>query len=183
MSVIKNGSTGDIMIVNNEGQASVIAETQPQAAHHALEGRSFIIHSSFISASATADQTSAIIFIKNTSTTQNLYLGRLRTCGEAAMKWIMKYGATGMSAETSIVAENMNIGNQTPLDADIRFGAQDSTVTGGTVIATWINGVGHSDPNYRGSIILPANASVTLECLPFASVAAEVCISIECWQD
>ena len=182
MTVIKNGSTGDTLIINTEGQASVLSESLPQSAHNSNFGRTFVIESGFISSSATADTTSAILFIKNTSTTKNLYFGLFRTCNEAAMKWIMKTGATALSSETPVTPQNSQIGNALILDATVNMGAQNATVTGGTEFATWINGTGHSIPNNNGALILGANQTLTLECLPFASVAAEVCVTIECWQ-
>lgn len=183
MTVIKNGATGDTLIVNAEGQAQVMAEVQGQATHNAELGNTFIISSGFISASATADTTSAILYVKNTSTTKKIHLGLFRTCNEAAMKWIMKTGATALSSETLVTPLNSLVGDAATLDATVNIGAQNATVTGGTTFASWINNVGHSSPDYRGAIILNPNQTFTLECLPFASVAAEVCITIECWQD
>lgn len=185
MTIIKNGNTGDTWTINPEGQGLVRAEAQAQSAHNAISGRTFMISSGFASASATANTTSAALFIQNTSTTKNLYLGIVRTCGEVPFKWVMKSGATAMSSETSSSPLNMKLGDPTTLDAIVNIGAQDATVTGGAVLMTWINGVGHSSPDYQGSLILGANETITLEVLPFESVVggSEACISIECWQD
>ena len=182
MSVIKNGANGDTLVINSEGQAEVHAEIQAQAAHHTLKGNTFMIKTGFIASSATADTTTAMLYIKNTSTTKNLYLGITRTCGEVALKWTMKTGATAMSTETAIVPQNTLVGSAVTMDATVNVGAQNATVTGGTEFMTWINGAGHSDPDYKGAIVLQANQTLTLECAPFASVSGEACISIEGWQ-
>lgn len=185
MQITGNGATAHVVQVNDEGQLSTISEIEVLAAHNAKFGRSFMISSGFSSASATADTTSAALYIKNTSTTKNLYLGITRTCGEVAFKWVMKTGATGMSTETLVTPLNMKLGDANTLDAIVYIGTQDATVTGGTQFMTWINSAGHSSPDYEGAVILGANQTMTLECIPFESVAggSEACISIECWQD
>lgn len=185
MTIIKNGSTGDTLIINDEGHALVLAEEEAEAAHFALLGKTFIISSGFITCSASADTTTAIIYIKNTSTVQDIHIGHLRTCGEVAFKWVMKKGATGLSTENVTTATNTKLNDQSPLVAITYSGAQNATVTGGDQIATWINGVGHSDPNFRGALIIPANQTLTLEAIPFEAVTggSEACITMECWQD
>ena len=170
------------LVINEEGQAFTHSEVEAQAAHHAKSGHGFVVQTGFIASSATADTTTAMLYVKNTSTTQNIYIGIARTCGEVALKWIMKTGATGLSTENVITGKNLLIGSPKTIDATIYKGAQNATVTGGTEYTTWINGAGHSDPDYKGAIILGANQTMTLECLPFASVSGEACLSIEVWQ-
>jgi hypothetical protein len=182
--IIEDGQgNGRLAYVTNQGQQVVVAESHSESRHQsAAFGNSFLIKSGFITASATADTTSAIIYIKNISSTKSILFGHLRTCGEAAMKWRAKIGATGLSSSTAVTPSNMNIASSIELDATVEFGAQNATVTGGTEYATWINNTGHSEPDLAGALILGPNDTFTLEAIPFASVAAEVCTTIEVWQ-
>ncbi len=182
MSTIRDAHTHVSQIVNSKGQALVQAESHAEARQHSGLGDAYLIKTGFIASSATADQTTAMLYVKNTSTTKNIFLGHLRTCGELAFKWILKKGATAMSAETAVVPVNMMLGSPKVLVATVNIGAQDATVTGGTEIATWINSIGHSNPDLRGSLILLPNQAITLEVLPFANASGEACITIECWQ-
>lgn len=185
MIITNAGTAPNGLRVNNEGQALTLSETQTLAAHNTEAGRTFTISSGFASASATADTTSAALFVRNDSTTKNLYFGHFRTCGEVAFKWLMKTGATGLSSETAITPQNNLVGDPTTLDATVYIGAQDATVTGGAQFATWINNTGHSQPDNAGAFILKANQTMTLEVIPFGSVTngSEACITIEVWQD
>lgn len=178
----RDGHTYTGQIINDEGQALVQSESHSEARHHSVKGDAYLIKTGFVASSATADTTSAMLYVKNTSTTKSIFFGHFRTCGELAFKWIMKTGATAMSAENSVVPINMLVGSPKTMDAIVNVGAQGATVTGGTEVATWINGVGHSNPDLRGGLILLPNQVITLEVLPFASVSGEACVTIECWQ-
>jgi hypothetical protein len=50
----------------------------------------------------------------------------------------------------------------------------------GIEVPTWINNIGHSQPDFEGSLILKPTSSIALSVKP--AVAGDVCLTIECWQ-
>ncbi len=183
MTIIRDPASSEGLKVTDEGQAIVLAEVHTEARHHSITGEVFILSSGFITSSATADTFAAILYIKNTSTTKSINVGYFRTCNEVASKWRLTKNPTSISNSTSVTAENINFASPITLDATVEYGAANSTVTGGTVLGTWIqNGPGHSDPDFSGAMILGPNDSFCLEMAPFASAAGEVCTTIEVWQ-
>ena len=177
------GSGGYQLEITSDKQAKVLAETHSEARFHSEKGEVFLVHSGFVVSSAVADTFASIIYIKNTSTTKDIHIGHLRTCNEVAAKWRMKVAATSISNSTATTANNMNSSSTITLDATIEYGAANSTTTGGDEMSTWIQpGPGHSEPNLSGALILGPSSTLVLEMAPFASVAGEVCINIECWQ-
>lgn len=185
MSVTRDPSTHDGQKVNSEGQASVIAEVQTEARHVAQKGNVFLVASGFITHINTALTFTDLFWMKNTSTTKDIHIGYLRTCNEVAGRWQMYEGVTALdNTPTTIEADNMKLGSATPLDATLE--AADSTAaafTGGTVIAQWIQGVGHSIQPFEGSLILGPNQSIGLSFAPAATASTnEACITMQVWQ-
>jgi hypothetical protein len=74
---------------------------------------------------------------------------------------------------------NLSVGDPKTLIANTYKGADAKTVTG-TEVPTWINGIGHSQPDFAGSLILGPTASIAFSVKPAA--VGDVCLTVECWQ-
>lgn len=172
--------------INNEGQASTLAETQTEARHLSEnEGVVYILSSGFAVSSNVANTFTNIFYIKNTSTTHNLYIGYLRTCNEIPGKWQYTDNPTALGT-TSVTAINMKRGADTPLVADVQsFSAAGTTFSDGTTadFPQWIQGgPGHSIQPFEGALILGANQAFGLSFAPFNTTAGDVCITMQAWQ-
>jgi hypothetical protein len=86
---------------------------------------------------------------------------------------------TLLTDETATAQMNLNVGATKTLIADVYKGADAKTMTG-TEVPTWINNVGHSQPDFAGSLILKPTASIGFSVKPAS--AGDVCLTIECWQ-
>lgn len=178
-----NGGGGHFLEINKDGQALTQSEIHKEIKQHSTIGEAFVITSGFISVSATADQTSALLYIKNTSTTKSILINRVQPNSEVAAKWRLKVDPTGLSASTATAAVNMNRSSSNTLDATVEYGAQDATVTGGTVLADWIVPGGAADFSLEGALILGPNDSLAVEVIPFAAATGgEASVNVECWQ-
>jgi len=183
MTILRDPASSEALRITSTGQANVLAEVHTEARHHSISGEVFIISSGFVTSSATGDTFAAILYFKNDSTTKSVNVGYFRTCNEVASKWRLTKNPTSISNSTAVTPENINFNSAVTLDGTTEYGSATSTVTGGTVLGTWIqNGPGHSDPDFGGALILGPNDSFCLEMAPFASVAGEVCTTIEVWQ-
>lgn len=131
----------------------------------AEEGRAFVFASGdFIAITTTATET-GIFHLKNTSSTRNLYIDSIRTCGEAIQKWKLYKNSTGgtlITAETAADANNLKVSSRNTAEATVYKGADGSTLSGGTMMEHWINPIGHSTERFSGSLILGKNDSIQL---------------------
>jgi len=183
MTIKRDASTMRSQDITIDGQALVQAETHTESRHHSSDGDTYIVQSSFITSSATADTFVSILFLKNDSTTKEIHIGYFRTCNEVPSKWKLIKNPTSISNPTIITPRNMNFGSARVIDATVNSGSATSATTGGNEMGTWIqNGPGHSDPDFGGALILGPGDSIALEMAPFSSVAGEVCTTIEVWQ-
>ena len=169
-------------IVNSDGQLAVVAETVRQLSAAAERGDAFYaVTGGFIALTTTASF-SGILYLKNTSTTKNLKIAQLRTCGNVAQQWLMyKKPTTGtlISGGTAIVPENVNFQSGSVFSGDALYGADGDTITDGSILAQWQNGAGHSTHDFDGAIILGTNDTIALTCKPGA--AGDVCVACLCY--
>lgn len=169
--------------VNSDGQAFTQSEIHAEAREHSRQGQFFLFATSFIPLTTTGSF-SAIFYIKNTSTTKTLHIGKLRTCSDQVCEWkFIKNPTTGtlISDATAAAVENMNFGSSVLYVGDVYKGADAKTITDGVEAGTWINNIGHSQPDWEGAIMLGPGDSIALSVKP--AVAGDACVTVSAWQN
>lgn len=181
MTTTRDPYTGQGGRVNKDGQVVGEVETHAEARVHSEEGVAFWIATGFIPLTTTGSF-NAIFLLQNLSETKNIHIGKLRTCSNQVCEWKMFHTITGgtlLTDETAAPRMNLLVGSSKTLVANAFVGADAKTVVG-TEVPTWINGVGHSQPDFEGSLILGPTASIAFSVKPAA--AGDACLTIECWQ-
>ncbi len=181
MSVIRDANTQTAMKVNESGQALGQVETHVEARIHAEADQAFWLATGFLPLTNAAGF-SAVFSLTNNSETKNISVGKLRTCSDQVCEWKMAHSITGgtiISDAISAQQMNLKIGATKPLVADVFKGSDGKTAVG-TEVPTWINGIGHSQPDFAGSLILKPTQSIAFLVKP--SVDGDVCLTVECWQ-
>lgn len=181
MTVIRDPLTHEGARVNGKGQLKGVVEVHAEAREHSDEGVAFWLATGFI-ALTTTGSFSGVFYLKNTSEDKRIRIGKLRTCSNQVCEWKMLHTITAgtlLTDETAAPQMNLLIPSPQPLNADVYKGADGKTVTG-VEVPTWINGVGHSQPDFEGSLSLAPQASIAFAAKPAA--AGDVCLTIECWQ-
>ena len=129
------------------------------------DGEAYIIASGDYIPITTLNTETGILYIKNTSTTKKLYIESIRTCGIATQKWKLYSGSTTGTLISGAVAgssQNMNLTSNNVAGATVYKGADAVTLTNGTMIDHWINGIGHSVEFLNGGLILGVNDVIAL---------------------
>lgn len=181
MSIIRDPYTMQGGKINKDGQQVGQVETHAEAREHAEKGEAFWLATGFI-ALTTTGSFNAVFYLKNNSETKNIHIGKLRTCSTQICEWKMLHTITAgtlLTDETDAAQMNLNVGAVKTLIADVYKGADAKTVTG-TEVPTWINNIGHSQPDFEGALILAPTASIAFTVKP--AVAGDACLTIECWQ-
>lgn len=132
----------------------------------------------FISITTTGTET-GIFYLKNTSTTRNLTIHSVRTCGNQIQKVIFYKNPTGgtlLSDETAAQSTNLNFKSSNTSEATVYKGADAKTVSGGTHIGQHVNNIGHSSVTTDDAIILGRNDSLAVS-FELAS-AGDVCVAV-----
>jgi hypothetical protein len=144
-----------------------ISETLFQNA--AEEGEAFFIGTPIITATTAGE--SALIYIKNNEDSQ-LILGSFFLIAEATasgspnmfrVNWYRN--PTSISSGTAIPALNQNFGSSNTLDADIEYGAEGSTVTGGSLAATLSFPIGQFN-ELDANLVLEKGSSLVITVTP-----------------
>ena len=144
-----------------------ISETLFQNA--AEEGEAFFIGTPIITATTAGE--SALIYIKNNEDSQ-LILGAFFLIAEATasgspnmfrVNWYRN--PTSISSGTAIPALNQNFGSSNTLDADIEYGAEGSTVTGGSLAATLSFPIGQFN-QLDANLVLEKGSSLVITVTP-----------------
>jgi len=180
-AVIKDGTgKGFSASVNSNNRLRTHAETLELLPAVSLrDGKAFMYKTDFV-ALTTTGSFSGLVYIQNSSTTP-LAVMAIRTCGTAYCQWrILKNptGGTLISGGTASTPLAMNFTSAEDFEGTALVGADTNTVTGATVLGTWINGgPGHSVEEFSGALILGQGDSVALEVQP--SAAATVCSTIQ----
>jgi hypothetical protein len=170
--------------VNAQHELLTHARTVSHAAHEAQnEARLFFLATDIIALTTTASF-SALVYLKNTSSTHNLFLHRIRTCGSVVHQWRMiAQPTTGTIVDdaTDITETNTNFASSLTLDANAYKGADAKTITDGALMSQWIGNVGFVFEKFDGEIILGPNDAIALECKPASSgdVAAVLVVGQE----
>lgn len=169
--------------INSSKQALSQAEMHAEVRHHAELGKAYTLTSGFVTSSATGDTFASILYIKNTSETEVLFLGLTALGSEVAGKWKIVRNPTSISNSTAITPLNMNHNSPATLTATVEYGSATSTTTAGDDTGHYIvDGPGHEELPLDGAIQIGPNSSITFEFAPFASAAGEVCVTIDGWQ-
>jgi len=168
--------------VNKEGHLLTHATTLRKLTNESYGGRAFYLSSDFISLTTTGSF-SGIFYIKNTSD-NDLHIAQLRTCGLASTQWkLIKNPTAGtlISGASAGYASNLNFESGNPFIGNVYKGANGNTITNGSHMSQWINGVGHSTTDIDGAIIINHNSAIALLCQP--SAATTVCANILAYYD
>lgn len=174
------GLNANGMVVNSKGRALVEAFTFPGITNAAVLGSAFYIATDFVPLTTTG-AFSGILYLKNTTSLQ-LRVSSIRTCGLTNQEWKLIRNPTAgtlISAGTALAPGNLLFSSGREFQAEAKVGVDGHTVTDGALLAQWINAVGHSREEFQGSITLDQNNTLALVCKP--SVAADVCVSLQCW--
>lgn len=181
MTIVRDPYTMQGGKINAEGQQVGQVETHVEAREHAEKGEGFWLATGFI-ALTTTGSFNALFYLKNTSETKNIHIGKLRTCSNQICEWKMAHTITAgtlLTDETDAAQMNLNVGATKTLIANVYKGADGKTITG-IEVPTWINNIGHSQPDFAGSLILKPTSSISFSVKP--AVAGDVCLTVECWQ-
>ena len=127
----------------------------------------------------TLNTETGIMYVKNTSSTKNLYIHDIRTCGNQVQKVTFYKNPTGgtlVTDETAAQSTNLNFKSSNSSDASVYKGADTKTVTGGTWVGQHINQVGHSNVQTGDALVLGRNDSlaVTFELAASGVVCAAI---------
>jgi hypothetical protein len=151
------------------------------------EGKSFILTSDFV-ALTTTGSFNGMLYIKNTDTSQDLYIDRVRICGtgtsmNAMQCRFVKNPTTGtlISDANDGISVASNLGSNEEF-AGINYAASGDgkTITDGTQFSQFtIHLPGHTIQEYNGAIIIPGGSAMAIEVKPGAATTA--CIEVQCW--
>ena len=148
----------------NRAKAAVVTKAEMVDVSE-RDGEAYIFASGPFTNITTTGTEHGIMYIKNTSTTKELHVKNIRTCGETIQKWrLYKNVTTGtlISNATDGISNNINFTKANTAEANIYVGGDGVTVTDGTMIEHWINDVGHSTEDFDGALVLGTNDSLTL---------------------
>jgi hypothetical protein len=151
------------------------------------EGKSFILTSDFV-ALTTTGSFNGMIYIKNTDTSQDLYIDRVRICGtgtsmNAMQCRFVKNPTTGtlISDANDGISVAANLGsNEEFAGTNYAASGDGKTITDGLQFSQFtIHLPGHTIQEYNGAIIIPGGSSMAIEVKPGAATTA--CIEVQCW--
>jgi hypothetical protein len=155
------GKNGDAS-VSSVQRLNVSAKTAPRAMY---AGRDFGQSYSAVYDSITAAPGDIVAYLKNTSSTQNLFVGDITAGGAAATKW-KGWIVTGTAAAgETVVPTAMNLASSIPAEASAMAG--DTTITGLTNVAQFTN-FRHDvlstwEEALEGTLILGPGDAISLE--------------------
>lgn len=169
---------------NNRLETLAIAESRA-ADISKREGTAFVVPSGFISLTTTGSF-NGILYLKNTSATNDLFIDKIRTCsdtmGDVKAKLIRNPSTGTLISDANDAAKlSSNLGSNNLFEGDAFTASGDGkTITDGVAMSQFINhSPGHSIQEYSGSIVIPNGASLALVVQP--SVAMTFCAEIQCW--
>lgn len=176
--ILDGTGKGNEAQVDDNNRLRVASLALGALAGQSFNGDAFYLVTGFIPLTSTG-VFSGIFTFQNTSPTRQLRIHQLRTCGTVIQEWRLisrPTAGTLITGGTLITPLNLNLGSANAFQGTARFGANALTVTDGTVMAQWINNIGHSNTDLEGGLIVPPNARMALTCKPAA--AGDVCVSI-----
>jgi hypothetical protein len=186
---IEDGAgTGKRVKVTDDNRMETFSITESRMADISLkEGEAFIVTSDFVALTTTASFT-GMLYIKNTDTSKNLFIDKVRVCGTGTSMNAMqckffKDPTTGtlISDANAGIAVAANLGSNVTFTGDVYGASADGkTVTNGTQFSQFtIHLPGHTIQEYDGALIIPGGSSLAIAVQPTAATTA--CIEIQCW--
>ena len=166
------GGSGRLATVSSFFRLNVSAKTNPRIFYSSRdEGKAF----NCISTDASAAAGDIIFYIKNTSTTDNLYMKHIEFHSENAAVWKV-WNVTGTAAgSTSLTPSNLNLGSPNVAEATSRGDGAITGLTNVKQIGTHRNGAnGEGEMNYENALILPPGAAIAIEYDSGTTGAAEI---------
>lgn len=149
---------------NNRAQTLSVSKTE-MTDISTREGEAYIFASGPFTSITTTGVEHGFMYIKNTSTTKELHIDNIRTCGETIQKWRLYKGVTAgtlVSGATDGISNNINLTKANQAEVTVYIGSDGSTITDGTMIEHWINDVGHSNEEFDGALVLGTNDTLAL---------------------
>lgn len=171
LSLIDGGGSGRLATVSAFFRLNVSAKTNPRLFYSSRdEGKAF----NCISTDASAAAGDYVFYLKNTSTTDNLYIKELEFHSENAAVWKV-WQVTGTASGTTITPSNLNLGSPNVAEAT---GVGNGAVSGLTTvkqIGTHRNGAnGEGGMDYEDALLLPPNSAIAVEYDTGTTGAAEI---------
>lgn len=174
--------------VNKNNRLETFSITESRMADISLrDGLSYIITSDFVSLTTTG-AFSGMLYIKNTDSSKNLFVDKVRVCGTGTSMNAMqckffKNPTTGtlISDQNDGIVVPANLGsNETFPGLVYAASADGKTVTDGTQFSQFtIHLPGHTIQEYDGALILPGGSALAIAVKPSASTIA--CLEVQCW--
>ena len=186
---IEDGTgTGHRAKVTSGNRLETFSITERRMADISLrDGESFIITSDFV-ALTTTGSFNGMLYIKNTDTSRNLFIDKVRVCGTGTSMNAMqckffKNPTTGtlISDANDGIAVPANLASNSVFTGDVYAASGDGkTVTDGTQFSQFtIHLPGHTIQEYDGALILPGGNALAIAVQPGAATTA--CVEIQCW--
>lgn len=164
--ILEDGTGSGNKVKIRKNRLFTSSEVAPEmAVRSESDGDAYVFASGDFISITTTDTETGILHVKNTSATKNLHIYSIRSCADVINKWKVYKNSTGGTLITDANAgsqNNLNITSNNEPESDCYKGADSKTVSGGTMLEHWINGVGHSTEVFDGSMILGRNDSVQL---------------------
>jgi hypothetical protein len=174
--------------VNKNNRLETFSITESRMADISLrDGLSYIITSDFVSLTTTG-AFSGMLYIKNTDSSKNLFVDKVRVCGTGTSMNAMqckffKNPTTGtlISDQNDGIVVAANLGsNETFPGLVYAASADGKTVTDGTQFSQFtIHLPGHTIQEYDGALIIPGGSALAIAVQPSASTIA--CLEVQCW--
>lgn len=174
--------------VDDNNRLETLSITESRMADISLrDGRSYIITSDFVSLTTTG-AFSGMLYIKNTDSSKNLFVDKVRVCGTGTSMNAMqckffKNPTTGtlISDQNDGIVVAANLGsNETFPGLVYAASADGKTVTDGTQFSQFtIHLPGHTIQEYDGALIIPGGSALAIAVQPSAATTA--CLEVQCW--
>ena len=165
------GGSGRLATVSSFFRLNVSAKNNPRIFYSSRdEGKAF----NAISTDASAVAGDYVFYIKNTSTTDNLYVKHLEFHSANAAVWKV-WEVTGTASGTTVTASNLNLGSPNVSETSC-YG--DGAITGLTTvkqIGTHRNDAnGDGEMSYENALLLAPNSAIAVEYDSGTTGAAEI---------
>ena len=163
----KNGAAS-VSVVQ---RLNVSAKTNPRTFYISRDDGLAFNYTSKVASAVAGDM---VAYIKNTSTTRNLFIKTFEMHAANDAEWTI-YSCTGTAAGTEVTPANLNLGSGLPSET-LAFG--DAAVTGLTTdrrVGLHRTSAGSGDEmRYEDALILPPNTAICVEYTAGTTGTAEV---------
>lgn len=160
MSFIEDPSSGRRASVSSVNRVNVSAKTNPRIFYISRDdGLSF----NLISDGASIAAGDICMYLKNTSSTRNLFIHHIEFHSVEAVKWKV-FEVTGTPSGTAITPSNLNLGSGIPAEASAYGNGSITGLTTVKQIGTHrTEAFGEGEMVYNNALILPPNSAIAVE--------------------